>query len=295
MAAAASSTCAELRKLVESCSTGAGPEGAEAPNGRTRATTGKSAVDRPQVACARAAPAVDGLARVTDRGHRMAAAEQCLQQHQLGVAGASGIIQQDHLVAGALGRPDLRVPAGDPGRERHLVRVVEHLARRLGRRIPVDQRQKLLPGPLGSDYLPNGRGDTPWQRIVLRGEPPAHGGYVTRIAQVLGQVAGQLEQGRGHRLRGPGDLVHRPVVGGHDPRRELPGQRGGDQPHGRLEPFAQGVVADQPPRVGVIGADHRVPAERVRRPGGLARPGGPGTGPVLGSPVLGSPVLGSRV
>ena len=46
MAAAASSTCAELRKLVDSCSTGAGPEGAEAPNGRTRATTGKSAVNR---------------------------------------------------------------------------------------------------------------------------------------------------------------------------------------------------------------------------------------------------------
>ena len=110
----------------------------------------------PQVAGARAAPAVDGLARVTDRGHRMPAAEQRLQQHQLGVAGVLVLVEQDHLVAGALGRADLGVPAGDPGRERHLVPVVEHLARRLGRRVPADQRQKLLPGALGGDYLPNG-------------------------------------------------------------------------------------------------------------------------------------------
>ena len=49
MAAAASSTRAELRKLVDSWSTGAGPDGAEVPNGapgRPRATTGKSAVNR---------------------------------------------------------------------------------------------------------------------------------------------------------------------------------------------------------------------------------------------------------
>ena len=193
----------------------------------------------------------------------MAAAEQCLQQHELGVAGVLVLIEQDHLVAGALGRPDLRVPAGDPGREGHLIGVVEHLARRLGGRVPADQRQKLLSGPLGSNYLPNGCRYPPRQRVLLGGEPQAYGRDVPGVAQMLGKVAGQLEHGRGHRLRGPGNLVHRPVVGGHDLRGELPGQRGRDQPHGRLEPLAQGVVADQPPCVGVIGANHRIPAERV--------------------------------
>ena len=216
-----------------------------------------------QVAGAGAAPAVDRLARVADRGHRVPAAEQRPQQHQLGVAGVLVLVEQDHLVAGALGRPDLRVPAGDPGRQRHLVAVVQHLARGLGRRVPADQRQKLLPGALGGNYLPNGRTDTPRQRVVLGREPEADRGDVARVAQVLGQVAGQLEHGRGDRLRRPGDLVHRALVGGHDLRRELPGQRGRDQPHGRLEALAQGVVADQPARVGVVGADHRVPAERV--------------------------------
>ena len=216
-----------------------------------------------QVAGARAAPAVDGLARVADRGHRVPAAEQRAQQHQLGVAGVLVLVEQDHLVAGPLGRADLGVPAGDPGRQRHLIAVVQHLAGGLGGRVPADQRQKLLPGALGGDYLPNGRGDTPRQSIMLGAEPQTDRGDVARVAQVLGQVAGQLEHGRGDRLRRPDDLVHRPVVGRHDLRRELPGQGGGDQPHGRLEALAQGIVADQPARVGVIGADHRIPAERV--------------------------------
>ena len=242
-----------------------GRRGAERPDpGHHREVGGEPA----QVAGARAAPAVDGLARVADRGHRVPAAEQRPQQHQLGVAGVLVLVEQDHLVAGALGRADLGVPAGDPGRQRHLIPVVQHLARGLGRRVPADQRQKLLPGALGGDYLPNGRTDTPRQSVVLGREPATDGGDVARVAQMLGQVAGQLEHGRGDRLRRPDDLVHRPVVGRHDLGRELPGQGGGDQPHGRFEALAQGVVADQPARVGVIGADHRIPAERVLGPGG---------------------------
>ena len=183
MTAAASSTRAALRKLVDSCSTGAGPDGAEAPNGfRDAAGHHREVRGEPaQVARARAAPAVDGLARVADRGDRVAAAEQRPQQDQLGVAGVLVLVEQHHLVAGPLGRADLRVPAGDPRRERHLVPVVEHLARRLGRGVPADQRQQLLPGPLRLDDLPDGRGDPPRQRVVLGGEPQAHGADVAGV------------------------------------------------------------------------------------------------------------------
>ncbi len=221
----------------------------------------------PQVPRARAAPAVDGLARVPDRRHRMPAAEQRAQQHQLRVAGVLVLIEQDHLVTGPLGHPHLGVLAGDPGRQGHLIGVVKDLAGRLGRRVALDQRQQLLPGLLRCYYLPNGRWYPPRQPVPLRGEPRPHGGDISGLAQVLGQVPGQFEHGRGHRLRSPDDLVHRPVVGGHDPRRELPGQRRRDQPHGRLEPFAQGVVADQPARVGVVGPDRRIAVERVTGPG----------------------------
>jgi hypothetical protein len=184
------------------------------------------------------------------------------------VAGVLVLIEQHHVVAGPLGRAHLRVLAGDPRRQRDLIAVIEDLAGRLGRRVPLDQREQLLARPLGFHYLPNGPGYPPRQRPELRGEPAAHRGDVAGLAQVLGQVAGQLEHGRGHRLRGPDDLVHGPVVGGHDRRRQLPGQRGRDQPHGRLEPLAQGVVADQAPGVGVVGADHRVAGERILVLGG---------------------------
>ncbi len=216
----------------------------------------------------------------------MPAAEQRPQQHQLGVAGVLVLIEQDHLVAGALARADLRVPGGDPRRQGHLVGVVEYLAGRLGRRVPLHHRQQLLPRPLRVDDLPNG----PWyaarQRLDLGVEPPAKCGHVGDLAQVLGEIAGQLEHRRGHRLRRPDDLVHRPVVGGHDARGQLPGQRGGDEPQRRLEALAQRVVGDQPAGVGVVGTDHRVAAERVLGLGGgplqlrPAQPAHPGPDPV---------------
>ena len=189
------------------------------------------------------------------------------------MAGVLVLIQQHHVVTGPLGRGHLRVPAGDPRRQRDLIAVVEDLAGRLGADVPLDQREQLLTRPLGFDNFPNGPGYSPRQRPELGGEPAAHRGDVAGLAQVLGQVAGQLEHGRGHRLRGPDDLVHGPVVGGHDRRRQLPGQGGRDQPHGRLEPLAQGVVTDQAPGVGVIGADHRIAGERVLRVVGAGRPG----------------------
>ena len=209
------------RRSSGSWSTAAAPargrwrRGAERPHpGDHREVDGEP----PQVPRARAAPAVDGLARVADRGHRVPAAEQRPQQHQLGVAGVLVLVQQHHLVAGPLGRADLRVrgrrsaPRGRPGRR--------------GR------------GPRGPPWPPrtarpagSSCSRARWVSIIFRTAPGTRPGsasssalsqrptrgHVAGLAQVLGQVAGQVEHGRGHRLRGPDDLVHRPVVGGHDP------------------------------------------------------------------------------
>ena len=162
------------------------------------------------------------------------------------------------MVAAAFGRPHLRVTGGDPRGELHLVAVIEHLARLLGRLVALDQRQQLLPGPLRFKHPPDGGRALARQRGLLPGQPLADAPDLAGGAQVLGQVPGQLQHGRGHGLRRPLHRVHRPVVSGHDRGRELPGERRGDQPHRRLQPFAERVVADEAARVRVIGADHRL-------------------------------------
>ena len=94
--AAASRTRPVLRKLVDSRRTGVRPR------------LGREVVREPaQVARAGAPPAVDGLAGVADRGHRVPAAEQGAQQHQLRVAGVLVLVEQHDVVAAALGRPHL--------------------------------------------------------------------------------------------------------------------------------------------------------------------------------------------
>ncbi len=94
-----------------------------------------------QVSRTRAAPAVDRLARVADRGDGMPAAEQRPQQHQLGMAGVLVLIEEHHLIAGPLGGADLRVRGGDPGGQRHLVTVVNDFPGGLGRCVGGHQRQ----------------------------------------------------------------------------------------------------------------------------------------------------------
>ena len=54
------------------------------------------------------------------------------------------------------------------------------------------------------------------------------------------------------------DRVHRPVVGGDHPGRDLPGDRRGDQAQRRFQRLAQRVVGDQPGGVGVVGGHDRL-------------------------------------
>ena len=66
------------------------------------------------------------------------------------MAGVLVLIEEHDLIAGALGGADLRVALRDPRGQRHLVAVVEYLARRLGRDVLGHQRQQLLPGALAA-------------------------------------------------------------------------------------------------------------------------------------------------
>ena len=180
------------------------------------------------------------------------------------MAGVLVLIEQYHLVPGPLGGAHLGVAHGDLRREPDLVPVVEHLAGPLGRGVAVDERQQLLPGPLGFNYLAH-PGEAPaWPPRRLGVQPLPHAPHVIGRPQVLGEVAREVEHRRGHGLRRPLHLVHRPVVGGHDRHGELPGKRGRDQPHRRLKPLTERVVADQAARVGVVGADHRLARPRAR-------------------------------
>ena len=273
MAPAAASTRPVLRKLVDRTSTGAG----------WASVSGKSARNRRRLPGAGPAPAVDRLARVADRGDRVTPAEQRAQQHELGVAGVLVLVEQHDLVAAPLGRADLGVPGRDPGGDGHLVAVVDDLAGGLG---PVEgghQRQQLLAGPLAGDHLPGQRGHPAGQAGQALVQPAADAQHVLGGAQVLGQLSGQVDDGRGHGGRGPVHGVHRTVVGGHHARGDLPGHGRGDQPQRRLQAVAQGVVGDQAAGVGVVGGHGRLAGQLVvagdgqaRR--GAARPAGPAPG-----------------
>ena len=162
---------------------------------RARRPHREVAAEPAQVARAGPAPAIDGLARVAHRGHRVTAAEQGPQQDQLGMAGVLVLVQQHHLVPAALGRAHLGMRGRDPGRERHLVTIVDDLARGLGPRVTGHHRQQLLAGPLAVQIL------RPWRAAATpacpaaprpRVQPLPHCGHVVRRAQVLGQLTGQI-------------------------------------------------------------------------------------------------------
>ena len=93
----------------------------------------------------RTTPAVDGLAGVADRGHRMAATEQADEHPALRDAGVLVLVEQHDDRPLALGRPDLRERLGEPGRQGHLVAEVDRVEVGLGLPVGADQRRELRP------------------------------------------------------------------------------------------------------------------------------------------------------
>jgi hypothetical protein len=57
----------------------------------------------------------------------VAAAEQRVQHHHLGVAGVLVFVEQHHLEAASLDLADLRIVPGHPGRAGHLVPEIQCL------------------------------------------------------------------------------------------------------------------------------------------------------------------------
>ena len=228
-----------------------------------------------QVVRARAAPAVDGLGRVADRGHRVAARrgpEQAAQHGQLRMPGVLVFVQQHGRIPGPLGPADLGEPVGDPGRDLHLVAEVDRPRVLLGPLVAVDQGQQRDPGggPLQQPaHL----------RVRLAGHAAAGGAaprlghhpgaqvvgpaaQLVRLDEVLGQLAGQIEHPVGDRGLGVVQLRDVQVVRADHLLRQLPGHRLGQQADARLDAEPEGVLGDQAAGVRVVGGDGRFAGER---------------------------------
>ena len=177
-----------------------------------------------EVARARAAPAVDGLARVAHRGDGVAGVERG-QQDALRLTGVLVLVEQHGPEPGALDLTDLRVLPRDAGRDRDLVAVVHDAPLSLQRVIALDHRQHVEPGVEAGEQLgerrhpagplPAARGSAArWDRASA-----VRAAHLGRLAQVLGELAGEREHVAGDAADGTVDGVHRPVVGLDDLRR----------------------------------------------------------------------------
>jgi hypothetical protein len=165
----------------------------------------------------------------------VAVAEQRRQQHLLGGAGVLVLVEQHHAAGRPLELADLGAGPGELGGERDHVAEVEQLAVALERGVARHDGQQLLARRLQVDRLPRGaqelaraRGRRP--QVV---PDPQHGG---RLDEVLGEIARQREDGLHHGRLGPGDGVHRAVVGADRPCGQLPAGRRGDEPRAGLAP-----------------------------------------------------------
>jgi hypothetical protein len=194
-------------------------------------------------------------------------AEQRTQQDALGVPGVLVLVEQHRPVGGALHLADLGVGVGHAGGDGELVGEVDGALGPLPRDERLHQRQQRHP-------------------LALRRDPPLVG------LRRLGALALAARRGLQHRGHAFGVRPHRlrldevlpqlarqrqqPVVtvagitstssssgpGAHHPVRELPRRRLPQQPGGGLGGQAQGVLADQPSGVGVVGGDGRLTREQ---------------------------------
>lgn len=217
-----------------------------------------------------AAPAVDGLAGVADRGDRVpgrdavgAAAEEGGEQEALGHGGVLVLVEQDDPVLLAQDRADFRAGQGQLCGERDLVAEVEEVAAPLRLAVAPGQREQLAAGLRGlGDLAQFGVAELgALQRVeqfgvVLR--------ELFRPYEMLGQLGVQRQQiadqgGKrpGQSRVGAGCLAQ--YAGG-----ELKAGGVREQAGGGFEPYPQPVLGEEPPGEGVVRGDAGL-ARRVVR------------------------------
>ncbi len=183
----------------------------------------------------RTPPAVDRLARVTDRRDRVPAAEQADEHPPLRDAGVLVFVEQHHPGARPLGDADLGHLLGEAGRERHLVAEVDGVEIHLGGPVGAHQRRQLdafsghqghlaqlVAVPLGAFAPAASLPVVGGAGLLDEGTPLGVPGLESvRIDEVLRQLGLQADQvAHQHRQRA-GQVPDRPAVAAQHPSCEL--------------------------------------------------------------------------
>ena len=178
----------------------------------------------------RAAPAVDRLARVTYRGHRVSVPEQTRQHAALRDAGVLVFVEQHHRGLAAFGHSDLGGGLGQPGRQRDLVTEVDGVEIHLGGTVFIHQAGHLLALPCGGEHpaqvvaqtlAPRHPGQV-GQRLLQVGAPGlVESAQLSRADQVLGELCLQRHQITDQREQLATEVPQRTTVTAQDPAGQL--------------------------------------------------------------------------
>ena len=158
------------------------------------------------------------------------------QQHQLCLTGVLELIEQNGPKPLAFHQTDVGEPLRQRGRKGHLVREVERIPAPLELEVAVDQRQHLTTGLERGHGIGHHLGQSSRTAGALGQagdpglEPVDQDRQIRRHQQVLGHLAGQVDDSVDDGRRRERHVIHRPVMMLDHLGRELPGGRLGQQP-----------------------------------------------------------------
>ncbi len=234
----------------------------------------------------RAAPAVDRLVGVTDRGHGVPAREQPRQHGGLGDGRVLVLVEEHHREPLALHHADVGLLHGEPGAQLDLVGVVHQPEVALEPAVSHDEVHQLATALDGVDRL-RGRLEVGLAALagllLLEREQEGGLGLAVELEHVLGAdevlahraVEGEEVLDRGRRVVGQEPHLGRVPL--DHPRAELVARRVREHAGVGLVADAQAVVGQQAGGVGVVGRHGRldglvaVRARLGQQPGGQQR------------------------